>query len=106
MKKIFYLAFVLIVAQSCSVSQANLGAGPKNLIKNSEFAIVTPKHDTLFLCHEDMMGKFLAQCWKEGKFKAEDTRNTRVVVLDCNSFEKVAKRISPTPEMVANDTRR
>ena len=106
MKNFFYLALVLICTQSCSVSQPTFGSGPKNLIQNSEFAIVTPKHDTLFLCHDDMMGKFLAQCWKEGKFKCEETQNTRVVVLDCNSFEKVAQRITPATEMVANDMRR
>lgn len=106
MKKLLYLVSAAIVAQSCSVSQSAFESGPKNLIKNSEFAIVTPKHDTLFLCHDDMMGKFLAQCWKEGKFKSEDTQNTRVVVLDCNSFEKVAQRITPAPEMVANESRR
>lgn len=106
MKTIFYLALVLIGTQSCGVSQSEWGSGPKNLIQNSEFAIVTPKHDTLFLCHDDTMGKFLARCWKEGKFKSEETKNTQIVVLDCNSFERVAQRITPAPEMVANETRR
>lgn len=106
MKNIFYLALVLISTQSCGISQSELGSGPKNLIQNSEFAIVTPKHDTLFLCRDDMMGKFLAQCWKEGKFKSEETKNTQIVVLDCNGFEKVAQRITPATEMVANDIRR
>lgn len=104
MKNFFYLAFVLIAAQSCSVSQANLGAGPKNLIKNSEFAIVTPKHDTLFLCRDDETGRILAQLWKEGKFK-EPGNQTEVVVLDCNKFEKLVQRVNTPTTLVSAESK-
>jgi hypothetical protein len=103
MKNIFYLALVLICTQSCGVSQSEWGSGPKNLIQNSEFAIVTPQHDTLFLCHDDMMGKFLAQCWKEGKFK--DSTQPAVVVLDCNNFDKLAQRVYTPSSLVSNEAK-
>jgi hypothetical protein len=100
MKKIFYLAIVLISAQACSVSQSAIGSGPKNLIQNSEFAIVTPKHDTLFLCNEDFVGKLLANCWAEGKFN--DGPQPTVIVLNCQNFEKLAQRISAPGEMLSS----
>lgn len=100
MKNLFYLAVVLILSQSCSVSQPTFESGPKNLIQNSAFAIVTPKHDTLFLCDDDEMGGLLARFWKEGKFK--DGPQPSVILLDCNKFEKISQRISPAPEIVAN----
>ncbi len=103
MKRIFPLALLLIIAESCGLSQPNVGSGPKNLIQNSEFAIVTPKHDTLFLCHDDMMGKLLAQCWKEGKFK--DSTQPAVVVLDCNNFDKLAQRVYTPSSLVSNEAK-
>jgi hypothetical protein len=100
MKKIFYLAIVLISAQACSVSQSAIGSGPKNLIQNSEFAIVTPKLDTLFLCHEDATGKMLGDLWNQGKFN--DGPQPTVVLLNCQNFEKLVQRISSPGEMFSS----
>lgn len=105
MKSIFPLIFVLILVQGCSSSRACLSEGPKNLIKNSEFAIVTPKHDTLFLCNDDQMGRLLAECWKEGKFR-DGSAQPKVMVLDCTNFEKVAKRIAVNSDLMLSEATR
>ena len=102
MKKTIFIFVATLSLVSCSTQSKFCGSGPKNLIQNSEFAIVTPKLDSLFLCSDDTMGKYLAQCWREGKFK---DHQAVVLLVDCNKFEKIAQRVIATSEMVAKENR-
>ena len=101
MKKVLFLFAATLALASCSTQSKFCGSGPKNLIQNSEFAIVTPKLDTLFLCEDETMGRFLAQCWEEGIFKVEV--RPVVILLDCNSFDRVSTRATFPISMVANN---
>ena len=46
------------------------------------------------------MGKYLAQCWREGKFKEHQAV---VLLLDCDKFEKITQRVRvvATSDLVA-----
>ena len=102
MKKVLFLFAATLALASCSTQSKFCSSGPKNLIKNSEFAIVTPKYDTLILCEDEAMGRFLAQCWKEGKFKGE---KAVVYLVDCDRFEKISQRVATGPDMFASENK-
>jgi uncharacterized lipoprotein YajG len=98
-KRLFiFVATLALVA--CSTQSKLCDTGPNNLIQNSEFAIVTPNLDTLFLCSDEFMGIYLAQCWREGKFKEHQAV---VLLLDCDKFEKITQRVRvvATSDLVA-----
>jgi uncharacterized lipoprotein YajG len=102
MKKILFLLGASAALASCSTQAHLCGAGPKNLIKNSDFAIMTPERDTLFLCEDESMGKYIAELWKEGKFRTEKPQPV-VLLIDCNLFDKVTQRVSTNESFVARE---
>lgn len=101
MKKILFIFTGTLALASCSIQSKVSNYGPKNLIQNSEFAIVTPALDTLFLCEDEVMGKYLAKLWQDGVFKAEV--RPVVILLDCNSFDRVSTRATYPISMAANN---
>jgi uncharacterized lipoprotein YajG len=102
MKKILFLLGASAALASCSTQAHLCETGPKNLIRNSEFAIMTPKMDTLFLCEDESMGKYIAGLWKEGRFRTEKPQPV-VLLIDCNVFDKVAQRVSTNESIVATE---
>jgi len=101
MKKIFFMLAAFAALTSCSTQSRFCESGPKNLIRNSEFAIMTPNRDTLFLCGDEPTGKYIAGLWKDGKFK--DLKPQPVVYLiDCNIFDRVAQRVSESESFVSD----
>lgn len=101
MKKILFLLIGSLTLASCSVQSKVSNHGPKNLIQNSEFAIVTPALDTLFLCEDETMGKYLGKLWKDGVFKYEP--RPVIILMNCNSFDRVLTRTIRPTSVVANN---
>lgn len=96
MKRILFIFIGSFTLASCSMQSKVSNYGPKNLIQNSEFAIVTPTLDSLFLCEDKVIGKYLAKLWDDGIFKPEVS--PVIILLDCNSFDRIATRaINPIP---------
>lgn len=102
MKKLLFLLGACAALASCSTQAHLCGAGPKNLIKNSDFAIMTPERDTLFLCEDELMGKYIAGLWKEGIFR-DGNRQPVVLLIDCNLFDKVTQRVYTNESFVARE---
>ena len=102
MKKLLFLLGASAALASCSTQAHFCGAGPKNLIKNSDFAIMTPERDTLFLCEDESMGKLIALLWKEGKFR-DGSPQPVVLLINCNLFDKVTLRVSTNETIAARE---
>jgi hypothetical protein len=63
---------------------------------------MTPEKDTLFLCEDESMGKYIAELWKEGKFRTEKPQPV-VLLINCNLFDKVTQRVSTNESIVARE---
>jgi hypothetical protein len=85
------LAFLLDSCASSGSSQMSK-SGPQPLIQNSDFAIVTQRLDTLYLCSDERMSFYLKECWDRGDFKP--ARKPVINIVNCDDFEKLLPRIS------------
>jgi hypothetical protein len=82
------LTFLL---QSCASTTAQtVKSGPQPLIQNSDFAIVTQRLDTLYLCSDESISFYLKECWDRGDFKP--ARKPVINIVSCDDFEKLIPR--------------
>lgn len=91
MKK-FIIVASAITLFSCAGQQE---VARRDLIKVSEFSIVTPAKDTLYLKSGDEMAEHIRQNWDNGEFrKFEEGVYTHVVMVDEIQFNSLSKKCS------------
>jgi hypothetical protein len=91
MKNFIFIASILGLA-SCSLQK---DASEKNLLKISDFSIVTQSRDTLYLMRDHEIAEHIKKCWDNGSYRySSDSVYTHVIMLEETQFAEVSKRCS------------